>query len=82
MTAPLAILATIAAGLLDAAIRAAWRSHKEAGHRRMARHARHAAVEQDIHRCDVALYADPGVRQRMLAGRIDAGQPIPSGWRW
>lgn len=77
-------LLTIVAAFLAVAVVGAfrWYERQADGAVHVARHARRVAVEQEAREAEPGLRVDPGVRQRMLAGRIDAGQPIPSGWRW
>lgn len=79
-------LAALSAGLLLRAVLVAWALYADAvDRRRLALHARRVSIEQDSRDGEPlpsAGSADTGVRQRMLAGRIDAAQPIPGGWRW
>lgn len=46
----------------------------------LARRARQLEIEDEMGRA--ADRPDAGAMARIRAGRIDAGQPIPQGWRW
>lgn len=84
MSDALLALQIAAAALLAVAVIAAFRWYEKQadGVVRVARHARQAAVAQEMREAEPILTPDAGTMQRMRAGTIDAGQPIPGGWRW
>lgn len=52
------------------------KSDREAARSARAQDAMHDDLPEETARPDI------GTQRRMTAGKIDAGQPIPSCWRW